>query len=87
MASLYIKNADTAELAREVAQLLGTSKTAAVHDALMHRKRALEQAHPTPVFPLRERMAAWRKAHPLGRDTGLVADKAFYDSLNDEDDD
>jgi len=87
MASLYIKNADTADLAREVAELLGTSKTAAVHDALLHRKRELEQARPAPAVPLRERMQAWRKAHPLGRPTGLVADKAFYDSLNDEDDD
>lgn len=84
MASLYIKNADTADLAREVAELLGTSKTAAVHDALLHRKRELEQGR---ALTIHERMDAWRKAHPLGRDTGLVADKAFYDSLNDEDDD
>jgi antitoxin VapB len=87
MASLYIKNADTADLAREVAELLGTSKTAAVHDALLHRKRELEQGRQSPGVPLRERMKAWREAHPLGRPTGLVADKAFYDSLNDEDDD
>ena len=87
MASLYIKDADTAELPPDVAELLGTSKTAAVHDALLHRKRELEQARPAPAVPLRERIEAWRKAHPLGRPTGLVADKAFYDSLNDEDDD
>ncbi len=84
MASLYIKNADTADLAREVAELLGTSKTAAVHDALLHRKRELEQDR---TLTIHERMDAWRRANPIGRDTGLTADKAFYDSLNDEDDD
>lgn len=84
MASLYIKNPDTADLAREVADLLGTSKTAAVHDALLQRKRELEKAR---TLTIHERMDAWREANPLGRDTGFVADKAFYDSLNDEDDD
>jgi len=84
MASLYIKNSDTADLAREVAVLLGTSKTAAVHDALLHRKRELERSK---ALSIHERMEAWRRAHPLGEPTGLVADKAFYDSLNDEEDD
>ncbi|MCP8890465.1 type II toxin-antitoxin system VapB family antitoxin [Sphingomonas faeni] len=84
MASLYIKNTDTADLAREVASLLGTSKTAAVHDALLHRKRALEAEK---YGSIHDRMRAWRAAHPLGEPTGLEADKAFYDSLNDEDDD
>jgi antitoxin VapB len=82
MTSLYIKNSDTADLAREVADLLGTSKSAAVHDALLHRKRELEQAK---AMSIHARMEAWRRAHPLGEPTGLVADKAFYDSLNDED--
>jgi len=84
MASLYIKNGDTADLAREVADLLGTSKTAAVHDALLHRKRALERVQAGSIH---DRMEAWREAHPLGRATGQVADKAFYDALNDEDTD
>ncbi|MCP3735938.1 type II toxin-antitoxin system VapB family antitoxin [Sphingomonas sp. RP10(2022)] len=84
MASLYIKNSDTADLASEVASLLGTSKTAAVHDALLHRKRELERAG---ALTIHERMEAWRQAHPLGEPTGMVADKAFYDSLNDEDED
>jgi antitoxin VapB len=83
MASLYIKNSETADLAREVAGLLGTSKTAAVHDALLHRKRELEA---TRSLTIHDRLAAWRQAHPLGEPTGLFADKAFYDSLNDEDD-
>lgn len=82
MASLYIKNPDTAELASEIATLLGTTKTAAVHDALVHRKRALDAEQRGDIH---ERMRAWRAAHPLGKPTGLKADKAFYDSLNDED--
>ncbi|WP_010185591.1 type II toxin-antitoxin system VapB family antitoxin [Sphingomonas sp. PAMC 26605] len=84
MASLYIKNHDTADLAREVAALLGTSKTAAVHDALEHRKRALQAEQNRSIH---DRLAAWRADHPLGHPTGLEADKAFYDSLNDEDED
>ena len=56
MASLYIKNADTADLAREVAGLLGTSKTAAVHDALLHRKRMLETEKRASIH---DRFAAW----------------------------
>jgi antitoxin VapB len=84
MASLYIKNHDTADLAREVAALLGTSKTAAVHDALEHRKRALQAERSGSIH---DRLEAWRTAHPLGAPTGLDADKAFYDSLNDEEED
>ena len=84
MASLYIKNHDTADLAREVAALLGSSKTAAVHDALLHLKRELEAERSRSVH---DRFAAWRAAHPLGEPTGLEADKAFYDSLNDETED
>ncbi|MEH3157798.1 MAG: type II toxin-antitoxin system VapB family antitoxin [Sphingomonas taxi] len=84
MASLYIKNPDTADLAQEVANLLGTNKTAAVHDALLRRKHELDTARRLDIHA---RLEAWRKAHPLGEPTGLVADKAFYDSLNDEDDD
>ena len=84
MASLYIKNSDTAELASEVAALLGMSKTAAVHDSLLHRKQALDAER---ALTIHDRFAAWRAAHPLGEPTGLEADKAFYDSLYDEDDD
>lgn len=83
MASLYIKNTDTADLAHELARMLGTTKTAAVHDALVHRKRALEAKSGT----MHDRLAAWRAAHPLGTSTGLEADKAFYDDLNGEDGD
>ncbi len=83
MASLYIKNNETAELASDVALLLGTTKTAAVHDALLSRKLALEAERAKSIH---DRLNEWREAHPLGEPTGLEADKAFYDSLNDEED-
>ena len=85
MASLYIKDNETAELATELAARLGVTKTEVVRDLLRRRKAELGDA--TPVLSMRERLEAWRKAHPLGEPTGLVADKAFYDSLNDEEDD
>lgn len=84
MASLYIKNSDTADLAEEVAAMLGTSKTAAVHDALLKLRGELaKRTQPT----IHERMEQWRRDHPLGEPTGLEADKAFYDSLYEDDDD
>ncbi|RXD05297.1 transcription factor [Sphingomonas sp. UV9] len=85
MASLYIKDSETAELASELASRLGVTKTEIVRDLLRRRKAELEPE--SPVASLRERMRQWRAAHPLGQPTGFVADKAFYDSLNDEDDD
>lgn len=81
MASLFIKDAEAGALAARLAARRGITKTAAVKLALEH-----ELARDVARVPLRERMAAWRAAHPLGEPTGLEADKAFYDSLNDEDD-
>ncbi|TCP92389.1 antitoxin VapB [Sphingomonas sp. PP-CE-1A-559] len=85
MASLYIKDNETAELATELATLLGVTKTEVVRDLL--RKRKAELAPEAASLSMRERLRAWREAHLLGESTGLEADKAFYDSLNDEDDD
>ena len=84
MTSLYIRNNATADLAREVAELMGTTKTAAVHNALLHHKKALEAEMRGSIH---DRLDAWRAAHALGEPTWLEADKAFYDSLNDEDED
>lgn len=82
MASLYVKDEETSGLAARLAARRGISKTAAVKLALQR-----ELARDEETVPLRERMAEWRKANPLGAPTGLTADKAFYDSLNDEEDD
>jgi antitoxin VapB len=85
MASLYIKDNETAALATELASRLGVTKTEVVRDLLRRRKAELAPA--TSVVPMRERLRIWREAHPLGEPTGLQADKAFYDSLNDEEED
>lgn len=34
--------------------------------------------------PLRERIAAWRKEHPMPPPTGQKADKALFDELSGE---
>lgn len=82
MASLFIKDEETNRLAERLASVRGLTKTAAVKLALEH-----ELARDEQQVPLRERLAAWRKTQPVGKRTGFVADKAFYDSLSDEDGD
>lgn len=82
MASLYVKDEEANALATRLAQRRGISKTAAVKLALES-----ELARHENLPSLRERLKIWRKAQPLGEPTGLQADKAFYDSLNDENDD
>ena len=86
MASLYIKDQEANALAEELAQRRGMTKTAAVKLAL--RRELASDATEQPIGrPLLDIMEEFWKEHPLGAPTGLEADKAFYDSLNDEDDD
>jgi len=86
MASLYVKDQETNALAEELAHRRGLSKTAAVKLALTH-ELAREAEGPSAARPLREILEEFWREHPLGEPTGLEADKAFYDSLNDEEDD
>lgn len=85
MASLYIKDSETNMLAELLAQRRGITKTAAVKLALSHElaSETAQMAGRPSVHDILHRF--WRD-HPLGEPTGLEADKAFYDSLNDEDD-
>ena len=85
MASLYIPKAETADLAREVADLLGTTKTDAVHDALLRRREGLVKA--PAKRSVHEIVEELRRTSTLRFDPGVVIDKAFYDSLNDEEED
>lgn len=85
MGSLYIRDPATAERATRVADRLGITKTEAVRRGLTMLEETA--AAPVPVSDAYRRLRAWQAAHPLGEPTGLEADKAFYDSLNDEDDD
>jgi antitoxin VapB len=76
---LYIKDDATAELVAQLARKRGISKQDAVRAAVKAELDRLAQA-----IPLRERIAAWRKEHPMPRRTGHKADKAFFDRLSGE---
>jgi len=80
MASLYIKDSETAALAAELAAELGTTKTEAVRDALKRRRAELKR-HNEKKQDWLEWMRAYRARHPLPPPTGLKADKAFYDEM------
>ncbi len=85
MASLYIKDEETAALATELAKRLKTTKTEVVRNALREKKAqfgAISGEKPDIVAWLRER----RRTHPLPPPTGFVADRDFYDWLSGEED-
>ncbi len=84
MASLYIKDPETAEAVARVAKRLGTSKTQVVRDAIRRVEDDLDKAEPRR--DLVEWMREYRRKHPLPPPTGLKADKAFYDWLSGEED-
>ncbi len=74
---LYIKDDLTARLVTDLARKRGVSKQDAVRLAV-----TAELARIAEVIPLRDRIAAWRKEHPLPPATGQQADKAFFDDLS-----
>jgi antitoxin VapB len=76
---LYIKDDATAELVARLAKKRGVSKQDAVRLAVQAELQRIAEA-----IPLRERVAAWRKEHPMPPQTGEKADKAFFDELSGE---
>jgi antitoxin VapB len=76
---LYIKDDGTAALVAELARKRGVSKQEAVRLAVQAELQRIAEA-----IPLRERIAAWRKEHPMPTPTRLKADKAFFDELSGE---
>lgn len=84
MASLYIKDEETAALAAEVARRMGTTKTEAVRTALREKKATFAPETHKPD------LVAWVKAYhqrnPLPPSDGFTADKAFFDWLSGEED-
>lgn len=84
MASLYIKDSETAALAERVAKRLGTTKTEAVRNALRKMDAELKSGPDgqSTVHWLEE----FRRKHPLPPPTGRKADKAFFDWLSGEED-
>jgi hypothetical protein len=82
MGALYVKDAEAFELAKELADRRGLTKAAAVKLALTN-----ELARDRPQRSVYEIAAEIRATSKLRFDHGVVIDKAFYDSLNDEEDD
>ncbi len=83
MASLYIKDSETAALASEVAAELGTTKTEAVKRGL--RSIQLE-AVKAPGGSTAQWLRAYRNTRPLPDLEKMKADKAFFDELSGEED-
>ncbi len=82
MGALYVKDDEAFRLAKELADKRGLTKTAAVKLALTN-ELAKDEAVPS-VHEIVEKLRRTSKLPPWN---GAVIDKAFYDSLNDEEDD
>lgn len=87
MGYIELRDETLTERAARLAERLGTTEEDAIAKALAAFEENLDQTEPDK----RKNFAAWvqwyHRTHPLPPSTGLKADKAFYDSLNDEDDD
>ncbi|GGB18702.1 hypothetical protein GCM10011380_05340 [Sphingomonas metalli] len=82
MASLYIKDPETAALADRLARRLGTTKTQIVRQALTALERSIPE-RPSKMALLAA-LDDWRKHHPLPPQSGQAADKAFFDAMWDD---
>jgi antitoxin VapB len=76
---LNIRSEEVNGLAEQLANLRKVSKTEAVRQAL---KEAVKRENDN--VPFKERVRAIQEQFAAYPKTGLEADKAFYDSLNDE---
>ncbi|MCJ2084779.1 type II toxin-antitoxin system VapB family antitoxin [Methylobacterium sp. E-005] len=77
---LNIRSEEVNRLAETLASKTGVSKTEAVRLALVNeleRQNAEQESFMERVKEIQDRLASYPS-------TGLKADKAFYDSLNDE---
>ncbi|WP_271300229.1 type II toxin-antitoxin system VapB family antitoxin [Sphingomonas sp. CV7422] len=89
MASLFIKDPETAALAGKVAAQLGTTKTEAVRRGLTSLETAgISEAPNGGAVTVRtvDWLRQYRAQHPLPDREAMKIDKAFYDSLSDEED-
>lgn len=85
MASLYIKDSETAALVARVAQRTGVTKTALVRELAAAREAELDRADPR--HDVREKLDALWREYPFPRSTGTKVDKAFFDKMWGEDED
>jgi antitoxin VapB len=76
---LNIRNEAVNQLAEKLAARKRLNKTAAVKLALENELRRIEEA-----LPLRERLRSLQDRVLARPATGLEADKAFYDELNED---
>jgi antitoxin VapB len=76
---LYIKDDATAALVEKLAKHRGVTKQDAVRQAVQAELDRIKEA-----VPLRERLEAFWREHPLPPLTGEKADKAFFDELSGE---
>ena len=82
MGALYVKDEEAFRLAKELADRRGLTKAAAVKLALTN-----ELAKDAPIRSVHEIVEELRRTSTLKYDPTIVIDKAFWDSLNDEEDD
>jgi antitoxin VapB len=76
---LNIRNEEVNQLAERLAERAHVTKTEAVRLALVNELQRRDAA-----IPLRERLRPLQERIAARPASGLVADKAFYDSLYDE---
>lgn len=82
MASLFIKDGQTADQVRAMAQQLRTTQTDVVRRGVQALKREVAEKQASDrAATFTERLDAWRRDNPLPPPTGRVADKAFFDRL------
>ena len=82
MGALYIKDEHARAMAEELARQRGLTKVAAVRLALANELKKTMQ--PRSVAEI---TAELRRTSKLRFDPDVVIDKAFYDALNDEEED
>ena len=82
MGALYVKDEQARSMAETLAERRGLTKAAAVKLALANELRKDE-----PPESLLLKMEEFWRTSKLKHDPTIVIDKAFYDSLNDEEDD
>ena len=80
MASLYIKDGETADLVSRVARRSGMTKTALVRELATAREAELDRADRS--ITSREKLQRFWREHPLPPPTGQKADQAFFDELS-----
>lgn len=85
MASLYIKDEETAALVTRVAERSGLTKTALVRELAAAREAELDRAE--PQLSAREKLDALWATHTFPLTTSADADKAFFDEMWGEDPD